>query len=407
LIDEIKKLAVAIDPDWARRRYESGLTGRKVVARRNPDGTANIGGYDLPVDRVAAAAARVDRLAKAARRAGHPDVLDHIRADLYLSLLDGEYATLSDEQILADLIARGEQKKARAAGEPPPEPDPAPRADPAGPSPTPAPTGKGVEIRVRLTTLIGLDRCPGELAGWGHVHAELAERLVAENTGGQWRYVLCDTAGHPTHTGLLRARPAGAARQGAGIVEIQVHAHDLPDLADDTWQPVITELRSHLHETMDRDGDRDKRVPGPALRRFLEVRHRTCVFPGCRMPAAHTDMDHSKEYGRGGETVEENLAPLCRHDHRVRHDRRWHVSQPEPGHITWDSPLGKSYQVPAKPVIEPLPQPVPPSDKDTYDFTHKPPDEHILEPEEPEERPDAPRPPPPPRAPIDDEEPPF
>src|SRR5262245_63410665 len=91
LIDEIKKLAVAVAPDWARRRYESGLTGRRVLARRNPDGTANLAGYDLPVERVAAAAARVDRLAKAARRAGHPDVLDHLRADLYLGLLDGAY----------------------------------------------------------------------------------------------------------------------------------------------------------------------------------------------------------------------------------------------------------------------------------------------------------------------------
>src|SRR6185312_16959136 len=107
LIDEIKRLAVAIDPDWARRRYESGLTGRKVIARRNPDGTANIGGYDLPVERVAAAAARVDRLAKAARRAGHPDLLDHLRAEVYLGLLDGAYEAMTDEQILTDLITRG------------------------------------------------------------------------------------------------------------------------------------------------------------------------------------------------------------------------------------------------------------------------------------------------------------
>jgi hypothetical protein len=224
---------------------------------------------------------------------------------------------------------------------------------------------------------------------------------VADNTGGQWRYVICDDAGFPVHTGLLRARPTGTPRQGAGVVEIQVHASLLDQpLQDDRWDPVIGELRQHVHDVVDRTGDRDKRLPGPALRRFLEVRQRTCVFPGCRMPAAHTDMDHSTEHGHGGKTLEDNLAPLCRHDHRARHDKAWKISQPTPGHITWTSPLGKTYQVPAKPVIPPLPDPVPPSDKQTYDFSTGPTSPDILEPE-------APRPPPPPPAPIDDEEPPF
>src|SRR6185503_11835370 len=123
----------------------SKLTGRKVIARRNPDGTADLGGYDLPVERVAAAAARVDRLAKAARRAGHPDVLDHLRADLYLGLLDGAYQQLTDEQILADLLAQGEQKRAAAeAAADAPEP-----TRPGGPVTAPGATGRGVEVRAR------------------------------------------------------------------------------------------------------------------------------------------------------------------------------------------------------------------------------------------------------------------
>ena len=92
LIDAIKRHAIALDPEWARRRYERALRGRRVVGRRNPDGTASLSGYELPLDRVAAACARLDGLARAAKSAGHPDRLDHLRAELFLGMTDGRYA---------------------------------------------------------------------------------------------------------------------------------------------------------------------------------------------------------------------------------------------------------------------------------------------------------------------------
>ena len=104
LMHEIKRYAIALDPTWARRRYERALQGRRVGGTRNEDGTANLAGYDLPVDRVAAACDRFDRLAKAAKHAGHPDPIDHIRADLFLGMTDGTYAGLTDPQILARLL---------------------------------------------------------------------------------------------------------------------------------------------------------------------------------------------------------------------------------------------------------------------------------------------------------------
>ena len=102
---EIKRYAIALDPTWARRRYERALAGRRVGGSRNEDGTANLAGYDLPVDRVAAACDRFDRLAKAAKQAGHPDPIDHVRADLFLGMTDGTYAGLTDAQILARVLA--------------------------------------------------------------------------------------------------------------------------------------------------------------------------------------------------------------------------------------------------------------------------------------------------------------
>ena len=99
----IARSAIALDPEWTRRRYEAALRGRRVVGRRNPDGTGSLTGHDLPLDEMAAACEHLDALARAAKAAGHPDRLDHLRADLLLSLLTGRYEGLTDPQILATL----------------------------------------------------------------------------------------------------------------------------------------------------------------------------------------------------------------------------------------------------------------------------------------------------------------
>ncbi|MGH3779084.1 MAG: DUF222 domain-containing protein [Pseudonocardiaceae bacterium] len=108
LIEQLKKLAIAIDPDWARRRYEQAIAERKVVGYRNPDGSANLSRYNLPLDRVAAASGHIDALAKAAKRAGDPRLLDHIRADLFLGMTAGTYSGLDDAIIRSanELMAR-------------------------------------------------------------------------------------------------------------------------------------------------------------------------------------------------------------------------------------------------------------------------------------------------------------
>jgi uncharacterized protein DUF222 len=81
----------AIDPEYHRRRYRSGLRERGVVLYLNRDGTATLSGEGLPPDEAAAAAARLDRLAEAAKRAGHRGRLGQITADLYLGMLDGSF----------------------------------------------------------------------------------------------------------------------------------------------------------------------------------------------------------------------------------------------------------------------------------------------------------------------------
>ncbi|QYN37991.1 DUF222 domain-containing protein [Pseudonocardia sp. DSM 110487] len=94
----------AIDPDYHRRRYRRGLRERGVVLFLNRDGTATLSGDGLPPDEAAAAAARLDRLAEAAKRAGHPGRLGQITADLYLGMLDGAFHGLTEAQILDRLL---------------------------------------------------------------------------------------------------------------------------------------------------------------------------------------------------------------------------------------------------------------------------------------------------------------
>ncbi len=89
LIKEATKLAMALDPTWAEKRYKEALRKRRVIGYGNKDGTANISGQQLDVARTAAAMGRLKRLAKAAKSAGDPRRVDHIRAELFLSMLDG------------------------------------------------------------------------------------------------------------------------------------------------------------------------------------------------------------------------------------------------------------------------------------------------------------------------------
>ncbi len=170
LIREMSRLAIALDPTWARRQYKKALTGRRVVGSNNPDGTANLCGSDLPLDQVAAACDRLDRLAKAAKQAGHPDPIDHVRADLFLALLDGSHQGLTDAQILNRLLATIDTTHPR---DPDPHRPPTPRTRPTRPartrpatpalSPTPAVpararvTGPPVLVRARVTGPIRRD----------------------------------------------------------------------------------------------------------------------------------------------------------------------------------------------------------------------------------------------------------
>ncbi len=150
-----------------------------------------------------------------------------------------------------------------------------------------------VDIQVDLNTLAGLVENPAELAGYGPVIADIARQVTKQQADSEWRYTITNDEGQVVHNGTTRRRPT----------------------ADQTRQ--------------------------------VEAENPTCVFPGCRNPASECDIDHNQEWSEGGPTEVENLAPLCRHDHVIRH-HGWNIKQTRPGTYQWTSPLGHTYQVLAR-----------------------------------------------------------
>jgi hypothetical protein len=86
-----------------------------------------------------------------------------------------------------------------------------------------------------------------------------------------------------------------------------------------------------------------RRRPSSTERRYVLARRPVCVFPGCRIPARDSDLDHTEDFAKGGRTHPHNLGPLCRHHHRLKHQAGWKLEQPTPGKFIWTSPLGHTY----------------------------------------------------------------
>jgi hypothetical protein len=74
-----------------------------------------------------------------------------------------------------------------------------------------------------------------------------------------------------------------------------------------------------------------------------DLRDRTCVFPWCTRPARRCDHDHSVAHSVGGATCSCNIAPLCRHHHRMKTHTAWSYTTVEPGVYLWRSPHGYAF----------------------------------------------------------------
>ena len=151
--------------------------------------------------------------------------------------------------------------------------------------------GRGVvTITASLESLTRLAEHPGDLGGYGPVVADIARQAVRRQHDTKWRWMLVDP---------------------------------------DTGRPI--------------DGGITKRRPTAAQQRKVELLFPTCVHPGCRMPSVDCDIDHITPWTQTGVTNTDELAPLCRYHHRIRHQAGWsYTHQPDGGH-TFTTPLQHTY----------------------------------------------------------------
>jgi hypothetical protein len=408
LSDRLLRAVQAINPRLRRRQYERAVQSRGVALYLDPrTGTATLVGNGLPPDEAAAAAARLDRLVEAAKRAGHPGTRPQISADLYLAMLGGSVHGFTEAPIIDWLLTRHrpdggrhpDERHARGSGTTNATTGDAAAAtiadtaaaetaaetaadvDAAGAGSSGSGAGadrgavrEGIEIRVGLATVAGLDERPGEIPGLGPVDAGAARTAVAaQQRGAAWKFAIVDTDGYLLLAGPLRRRPhTGTGLPGVrgGIVEIHITVEELNRYASDPdldpglaqWAGVLAEMAAAW---ADRDQLRARLAAHPrarfargALADHVRIRDRNCVGPGCTRPARRSDLDHTRDHGRGGQTVEANIGPACRRHHPDK-DRGWGLTQPEPGVFVWVSPLGRTYRTRGEPVRPDIPDPDP------------------------------------------------
>ena len=216
---DLSRALIEVDVEEASARHRRARNDRRVCRPRVlPDGIAGVWAV-LPADSAALLHAALDAVAGNARAAGDPRTADQLRADGLVSLVVGTHDARGGRS--------GRDSTTRAAVH--------------------------VDVTVALSTLLGLDSRPGELAGYGAITAEQAAALA---TGGALRRIVTDPLrGAVLDVGRTRYRPPAP-----------LHAHVI-------------------------------------------ARDRTCARPGCTVPAQRAELDHTVPFGpsrrRDGRTIQD------------------------------------------------------------------------------------------------------
>ncbi|HEV2345335.1 MAG TPA: DUF222 domain-containing protein, partial [Actinocrinis sp.] len=138
-----------------------------------------------------------------------------------------------------------------------------------------------INVVVNIETLLGLSHEPGHLNGYGPLCPEQTRNIAHAHTA-QWRFLLTSTDG------------------------------TLVDASTRTY------------------------TPRAAVKRLAQLKHNTCVFPHCHMPADRCDLDHNQPFNQGGPTTPENLTPLCRRHHNHKTHNHWTLHRTDDT-IQWTS----------------------------------------------------------------------
>lgn len=183
-----------------------------------------------------------------------------------------------------------------------------------------------------------LRRAPDEQRTLAQLRADVLTDLVPSTGGAATGTAASATVAVtvPALT-LLGESEEPAMLDGYGPIDLDT-ARRLAGTAS-SWVRVLT--HPHTGTVLDVDR-RTYRVPVD-LKRWLGVKHPLCVFPGCPRAAADCDLDHVLDWQYGGSTAEDNLAPLCRPHHRLKHESAWDLERGD-GTLAWTSPTGHAVE---------------------------------------------------------------
>jgi Domain of unknown function (DUF222) len=357
----VARAVQAVDPEAATRRRLEAQKDPRVRRWQEDAGTAALGGFGLPPADVLEADQRITAQALALRDAGLPGSLEELRARAYLDTLLGQRSVPPQPTTAPDPASPSQPVPAANQASPPqlaPATDPVSpprRFDPATPGPRVSAAGAGsasanqrclaarINLTASLTTLLGLDNQPADVAGFGPVDPELARELAAlaaAHPASRYCVTITGDDGRAIGHGCVRGRtgPPDPARapDPASPPDPSVQPGQALRSFTVRIEPLASEPCEHRHQEPGYQ-------PSRRLQHLVTARTPTCTAPGCRWPAARCDIDHTVPYDQGGRTCECGLAPLCRHHHRCKQSEGWHLDQPAPGVMAWTTPAGRRY----------------------------------------------------------------
>jgi hypothetical protein len=337
----IRRIVQRLAPEAIEERKREAVRQRRLELFDTPSGTSDLALCDLAAEDAHAIYNKITAAALGIKSDGDTRPLDAIRADLATQLLQG--SPLPDA--IRALIGRTCTNAAhpgsvssrrvpalndRASGLP--QPAQGDRASVSGaapvvpvvpvcvhacptPTPTPTPTPDGL----------------------------LSEGVDAEPSGGRQASVSEERHGDEVEVSVL----ADVIAQRLALVSGRVPSRGLPSAVRRAVQRIRHDL-AEAREAACRGDDEMHGRPGyrppAAMRREVEARHETCVFPSCNQPSHRCDLDHTILW-RPGTTCLCNLAPLCRRHHRLKQRPDWRLVHVWPGLLIWVTPSGAWYIV--------------------------------------------------------------
>ena len=375
------------DPHAHEQRRKQAEEARRVELWDADDGTSDLAGRNLPAGAAHAASNRINAIAQAMKADGDTRTIDQLRADVYVALLRSERpetattprstesparpASESDCDDLVNRTAAHRPGKAanRAFGAAandatrPPGDDGPGIAPGNGAGPAAAETGCARSVPESDAMGDGADvvsGCVAELTeSVGPDERERGGRTNAQGSAGCMDFAAISNLGHAEEERAVAAAVAAAlggqltqlthnlgrderklGGQAALVREVARRMKAAVADLQERWCVTITDADG----TIVRHGADSYRVPA-AMRRALQIRDRSCRFPGCRRRADKCDADHTVPHHKGGPTCPCNLASLCRRHHRLKQRPEWQLIHVWHGVLLWIAPTGHWYVI--------------------------------------------------------------